>query len=203
MQFKDITNEQISTYALKDNEECVFFMLNKSGQVTIELAGENAKAYIFALFVDQETAHELSLTQKHLASHTISEATIHSVLGNNTSIDYRGLIHIAYEGGGSVAAQESRALLLSNTARHSAIPSLEILPRDVTCHHKASASSLNPESLYYLQSRGLNRAESSRMLINGFIQTITETMQERGIDATELQKIEKNTLQKITTLNYA
>lgn len=203
MTLKDITNKEATTYTLNENEQCVFFMFNKSGNLTFELAGPHAEAHIFTLFIGQEDTYELSLTQKHLASRTTSQALIHSVLGDNASVEYLGLIHIANNGAGSAASQESRALLLSQTARHSAIPSLEILPRDVTCHHKASASPLNSESLYYLQSRGLNREESSRMLVNGFLETLFTQIAELGVHPDELQNIREVILQKIMTLSYA
>ena len=200
MVFKDITTETTATYTLQKNEECVFFMLNKNGDLTFELAGENSKAYIFSLYLDDTSTREIQITQQHNAHHTISQTITRSVLSGDAILNYKGLIHIAPSGNHSSASQESRALLLSETARHSAIPSLEILPRDVICHHKASASPLNQESLYYLQSRGLNKKESSRMLINGFLETTFEQMTDLGVAQTDLQRIREVVLDKLLTL---
>ncbi len=200
MNFKDITAEQVSSYTLKKNEKCVFFMFNKSAELKFELSGENGEAYIFALYLDDTALREIQITQEHSARNTTSQTIVRSVLGGDASLNYRGLIHITPSGNHSSAIQESRALLLSNQARHSAIPSLEILPRDVICHHKASASPLNQESLYYLQSRGLNLEESSRMLINGFLETTFEQMTDLGVAQTDLQKIREVILDKLLTL---
>ncbi len=200
MNFKDITTEESSTYTLKKDEKCVFFMLNKSAELKFELAGVNAEAYIFALYLDNTRTRDLQITQHHSARNTTSQALIRSVLGGDAVLNYKGLIHITATGNQSSAVQESRALLLSDKARHSAIPSLEILPRDVICHHKASASPLNQESLYYLQSRGLNAQESSRMLINGFLETTFEQMADLGVAETKLQKIREVVLDKLLTL---
>lgn len=200
MNFKDITTEQASHYTLKKNEKCVFFLFNKSAELKFELSGENGEAHIFALYLDDATQRDIQITQVHSARNTTSKTIIRSVLGGDASLNYRGLIHITPSGNHSSAIQESRALLLSNQARHSAIPSLEILPRDVICHHKASASPLNQESLYYLQSRGLNLEESSRMLINGFLETTFEQMTDLGVAQTDLQRIREVVLDKLLTL---
>ena len=200
MNFKDITNENVSTYTLKKNERCVFFMFNKNAQLKFELSGENGEAYIFALYLDDAAQRDIQITQEHSTRNTTSQTIVRSVLGGDAALNYKGLIHITPSGNHSSAIQESRALLLSNRARHSAIPSLEILPRDVICHHKASASPLNQESLYYLQSRGLNIEEGSRMLIHGFLDTTFEQMIDLGVAQTELQKIREIVLAKLLTL---
>jgi Fe-S cluster assembly protein SufD len=200
MNFKDITTEEAPIYTLNANEECVFFLLNKDAELTFELAGENSKAYIFALYLDDTSTRNIHITQTHSAHHTLSQAIVRSVLGGDAGLNYKGLIHIDPSGNHSSAIQESRALLLSPEARHSAIPSLEILPRDVICHHKASASPLNQESLYYLMSRGLNKEASTRMLINGFLETTFEQMSDLGVDADELQSVRQTTLDSLFTL---
>ena len=175
-------------------------MFNKNAELKFELSGENGEAYIFGLYLDHSTPREIQITQQHSARNTTSQTLIRSVLGGDAALNYRGLIHIAPSGNHSAAIQESRALLLSDQARHSAIPSLEILPRDVICHHKASASPLNQESLYYLQSRGLSRDESSRMLINGFLETTFEQMLDLGVAEAELQKIRQSVFNTLLTL---
>jgi Fe-S cluster assembly protein SufD len=200
MIFKDISTEDISTYTLKENEQCIFFLLNRSGEITFELAGEHAKAHIFAFALDKDSAQELSIIQKHTARHTTSEVMFRSVLSGKAESHYRGLIHITKSGNQSTATQESRALLLSKEARHTSIPSLEILPRDVICHHKASATPFNQDSLYYLESRGLTKEQASRTLINGFIETSFEAILDQGVTEDMLKEVRQNISEQIQKL---
>ncbi len=200
MNFRDISTEEQSIYTLTENEQCVFFMLNRSGEVTFELAGQHAKAYIFALFLGKEDSYTLDIKQLHRAPHTTSQVITKSILHDQSTVAYTGLIHIDELAHESDASQESRALLLSPDARHTAIPSLEILPRDVTCHHKASAAPLNQESLFYLQSRGLNKDESTRMLIDGFIMSLLEDISSLGINDEQLTSLQKTISQKTHSL---
>jgi Fe-S cluster assembly protein SufD len=200
MTFKDITNEEVTTYTLKENEQCIFFLLNRSGEITFKLAGEHAKAHIFAFALDKDSAQELSIIQKHTARHTTSEVVFRSVLSGKAESHYRGLIHITKSGNQSTATQESRALLLSKEARHTSIPSLEILPRDVICHHKASATPFNQDSLYYLESRGLTKEQASRTLINGFIETSFEAILDQGVTEDMLKEVRQNISEQIQKL---
>ncbi|OGI21833.1 MAG: hypothetical protein A2808_02720 [Candidatus Moranbacteria bacterium RIFCSPHIGHO2_01_FULL_55_24] len=200
MQFRDISQDKDTLYALKENEQAVFFMENRAGEITFDLAGKGAAAHIFAIFIEEQGAKDLSLTQKHSARETASHASVRSVLGGNAEVNYRGLIRIESGAGGSDASQESRALLLSDAAKHSTRPSLEILPKDVTCHHKASASPLNKESLYYLESRGLSKKDAAAVLINGFLGTTFEAMRDLGVPEETLTRIQNAAFDKLLKL---
>ena len=68
----------------------------------------------------------------------------------------------------TAAAQISRGLLLSSRARIDARPQLEIVADDVRCTHGATVSSLQPEQLFYLRSRGIAAARAARLLLRGF-----------------------------------
>ena len=70
------------------------------------------------------------------------------------------------------AFQESRNLLLSDGAHADAIPGLEIEANDVRCTHAATVASIDEDQLFYLQSRGLTRAEAERLLVGGFLEVI-------------------------------
>lgn len=200
MQFIDLSQSNESVITLQANEEVIFFLLNRSGEITLELAGVNAKAHIFAFALEKDAIQNLSIIQKHTARNTVSEVVFRSVLSGKAESHYRGLIHIEKSGNQSAATQESRALLLSKDARHTSIPSLEILPRDVICHHKASATPFNEDSLYYLESRGLTKEEASRLLISGFIETSFESILDLGITEDMLKGVRQTISEQIQKL---
>ena len=66
------------------------------------------------------------------------------------------------------AQQQARSLLLSENARVDAKPELEIYADDVKCAHGAAIGQLDPEELFYLQSRGLNLETARNLLTYGF-----------------------------------
>lgn len=181
MQFIDISQDPKNTYLLGKNEKVVFFMFNRSGDITFELAGEGAEAHIFAFFIGKnDDAATLSITQRHLAPKTVSHALIKSALSDAAAFSHEGLVRIERQADLSDASQESRALLLSPEARASSKPALEILADDVRCRHAAAASSLDPEQLFFAQSRGLSQAQAADLLVNGFFKDALQKMELLG-----------------------
>src|SRR3990167_6908396 len=124
MQFRDISQDKKTIYTLKENEQCVFFLLNRSGAITFELAGRGAEAHIFSFFVGRNDAKgTLAITQKHAAPQTTSHVLAKSVLFDASEYIYEGLIAIDKQADRSDASQESRALLCSPLAQASSKPS--------------------------------------------------------------------------------
>ncbi len=74
------------------------------------------------------------------------------------------------------AYQNSRNLLLSNTAEINTKPELEIYADDVKCSHGATIGRLDDEALYYLQSRGISHANARKLLITGFAQELIDAL---------------------------
>jgi hypothetical protein len=59
-------------------------------------------------------------------------------------------------------------LLLSDQARTSVKPELEIYADDVKCSHGAATGGLNPHHLFYLQARGLTETAARSLLVQGY-----------------------------------
>ncbi|WP_257311488.1 Fe-S cluster assembly protein SufD [Geothrix fuzhouensis] len=81
---------------------------------------------------------------------------------------FNGQIMVAKGAQGTDAQQQSRNLLLSETARVDTKPQLEIYADDVKCSHGAAVGQLDPEELFYLQSRGMNADDARNLLTYGF-----------------------------------
>ncbi|MEI8096870.1 MAG: SufD family Fe-S cluster assembly protein [Candidatus Moraniibacteriota bacterium] len=190
MIFKDITTDKQSTYRLEAGEKCVFFMFNRSGEISFELVGTGAEAHIFSFFVGKNTDKNfLHIKQNHLAPKTISHTLIKSVASDESTCAYEGTIYIDKNAPGSDASQESRAILLSPDALVSMKPSLEILANDVKCHHRATASPLNAEALFFAKTRGLSSSQAEKLILSGFWNDALEKIQTLGIEKKEIENI--------------
>jgi Fe-S cluster assembly protein SufB len=89
---------------------------------------------------------------------------------------YRGLLEVAD------GARESRskvvcdALLLDEDSRSDTYPTIRIDENDADIGHEATVSKIGDEQLFYLQSRGLDEEEASKMIVNGFIEPVTKEL---------------------------
>lgn len=143
------------------------------------LAGEGAQAETYGVAMGGEQQHFDHHTEHiHLAPKTHSNLDFKVALTHAARSAYTGMIRIAPGAGGSEAYQENRNILLSEDARAESIPELEILTDDVRCSHGATVAPLDPEQLFYLESRGLARLQAMRVIIYGFLdQTLTRLPQ--------------------------
>jgi len=53
---------------------------------------------------------------------------------------------------------------------------MEIEEKDARIGHEATVSKVGEEQIFYLQSRGLDEEEASKMIVNGFIEPITKEL---------------------------
>ena len=87
---------------------------------------------------------------------------------------FNGRIYIHQNAQKTLAELSNKNMLTSNKAEVNTKPELEIYADDVKCAHGATISQLNTQARYYLQSRGLSRAEADVMLSFGFINELLE-----------------------------
>jgi Fe-S cluster assembly protein SufD len=126
---------------------------------------------------DHHTVHD------HRAGNTRSNLDFKVVLKDRSRSAYTGLIRIAPDAPSSEAYQENRNLLLNDGAKADSIPELEILTDEVMCTHGATMGTLDPDHVFYLQSRGIPRREAARIIVSGFVeptlQRLPEDLRER------------------------
>ena len=82
-------------------------------------------------------------------------------------------------------------MLLSDKAGADPIPVLEILTNDVArCGHGATAGALDPDEMFYIQSRGMPRLEAEQLLVRGFYQRVVAAIPEPQVRARVLAALE-------------
>jgi len=104
----------------------------------------------------------------HLAPHTTSREWVKGVLDDESRGVFSGRVVVHPNAQHSDAEQSNRNLLLSPRAEADSRPQLEIYADDVKCAHGAATGSLDPEQLFYLQSRGIAVASARQLLVYGF-----------------------------------
>ena len=133
--------------------------------------GSEANLKIVTLGVkEQKTYFNSEVVNQGLSSK--GDILQHGVLLDRSHIVFNGVGFIVKGATGSNAYQSSRMLTLSSEAKADANPMRLIDENDVMAGHGASLGRIDEEQLYYLQSRGLTRKESSRLLVHGFLSPV-------------------------------
>lgn len=141
--------------------------------ITVDLEQEAANAQVNGLYVvnqDRKSHHKVCIN--HHAAHTTSQQLFKGLLQDQAKAEFNGLIDVARDAQKINAEQLNNNLLLSSGAHIDSRPQLNILADDVKCSHGSTVGKLNPEELFYLQSRGLTDQEAKAILTYSFCQEI-------------------------------
>lgn len=107
--------------------------------------------------------------QVHEAPNCTSNLLCKNVLRNEAKSIFSGLIKVRKEAQHTDAYQTNRNLLLSSEAKADSLPGLEILANEVKCSHGATTSRIDPQELFYLQSRGMSLKDAEKLIALGFL----------------------------------
>jgi Fe-S cluster assembly protein SufD len=133
--------------------------------------GRGADSRIYGIaFGDSNQHFDYHTLHHHKANESYSNIDFKIVLKDKSDSAYTGLIKINEDALNCEAYQENRNLLLNSGAKAETIPELEILCDQVQCSHGATVGPVDPEMLFYLQSRGLSRDEAVRTVVSGFVE---------------------------------
>jgi len=139
----------------------------------VALQGEGASVTAKGLFLAHGGGqYDLAATSEHHSPSTNSDLLMKGIVGGRAQAVYRGLVHVAATAPKSNGYQRVNTLLLSSQAEVDAVPKLEIKTDDVRCTHGATTSHVNPEQLFYLQSRGLSAERAAELVVSGFLQSV-------------------------------
>ncbi|HTK79119.1 MAG TPA: SufD family Fe-S cluster assembly protein [Rhizomicrobium sp.] len=140
-------------------------------ELHIALEGEGAEAHLSGVGILGEGRHaDVTTRIAHAVGNTQSTQLFKIIAGGKSRGVYQGKISVAEGANGSDSRQTAKGLLLGERAEIDLKPELEILADDVKCAHGAAVGDLDPESLFYLRSRGVAEPEARALLMRAFLE---------------------------------
>jgi Fe-S cluster assembly protein SufD len=152
--------------------------------VQVVLEGRGSQADLLGVVgIDGHQHVDFQTLQEHSGDATRSDLVIHDALRDRSSANFTGLIRINKSARQTESSQEQKNILLSDSAKADSDPKLEILNNDVIrCTHGAAVGPVDEEMVFYLESRGVNRATAEQLIVEGFFQS---TLARLGLPAVE------------------
>jgi len=171
------------------------FMINDTNMVFEDfthLLGRGAVADVKTVSIASgEQKQNITVRTMNIADHTTCNIINYGIVRDNAHLAFNGIGKIQKASKSSDNQQETRLLNLSKTAEAIANPFLLIDEGDITAGHAASIGQLDEEQIYYLMSRGMSRAEASKMIVSGFLAPFVERIDDEEMKATLVTKIEE------------
>ena len=172
---------------LEENSEMKLFTLDFGAEMSktfnsISLIGERSISSCNTLFLPSgEKSSHHNVLMDHLADQTNSSVNFRGVMSDQSSGSFFGKVRVKKERKQTTAFMQNKNLLLSDDAKISTVPILEIYNDDTECSHSATSGSLDKEKLFYLKSRGINESEAKDFLIKSFIDEITNQIKRKRV----------------------
>jgi Fe-S cluster assembly protein SufD len=157
----------------------------------VRLAEPGGNANLLGVYLTTAGQHvEHRSLIHHDASQTTSNSVYKGALQGDSFASWYGNIRIEPHAKATASDETNRNLILSERARASSIPFLEILCSDVVrCGHHSSVGQLDELQLFYLTSRGIPRQEAERLLVLGFFAEVTDAIHLPGVTEVVLAEV--------------
>lgn len=146
----------------------------KARNLTTLLGQGSALEDLQTFYGSEDQAYDSSVGITHVGTDTNGRSITRGVFRDQARGMSRGLVRIEHEARRTVSLLSEHAMLLSRGARSDTIPILEILCRDVKATHSSSVAPVDPERIFYLESRGITEDDAIRMIGEGFLSYVLD-----------------------------
>jgi len=159
---------------------------------SIYLMGEGAHGEVLSIaFAGRGQEQDTGGKAVHVASNTSSVITSKSISKDGGTASYRGLLKVHEEAKNVRSHVVCDALLLDETSKSNTYPYMEIDSEDVSIEHEARVSKISEDQIFYLMARGLEEAEASMMIVNGFLAPLVKQLpMEYAVELNRLIELE-------------
>jgi len=136
---------------------------------------EGSDATVNGLYLVNGTEHVDNHTViDHAKPHGTSHELYKGILDGHSIAVFNGRILVRKDAQKTDSKQTNKNLVLSDDAVIDTKPELQIFADDVRCTHGATIGQLDAESLFYMQSRGIGKAQARSLLTQAFAQDIVD-----------------------------
>lgn len=128
--------------------------------------------------VGNQQLNDIHLNIAHHVPDCTSSELFKGILYGEGRAVFDGHVVVEKQAQHSDASMKNDNLILSGNAEVDTKPQLEIYADDVKCSHGTTVGQLDEQQLFYLRSRGINKAEAKKILCKGFASEVIEEIEE-------------------------
>ena len=156
-------------------------------EIICNLKEQYSSAFVNGVInLNNNKTHEIRTKISHLSENTKSYQLVKCALKDEAKAVYQGKIFVDSVAQKTDGYQSSKAVLLNKETEFNCKPELEIYADDVKCSHGSSSGNLDENKIFYLMTRGLNKMEAKKILLDGYFLEVIEKITDN-----EIKKITK------------
>ncbi|MGB4853919.1 MAG: SufD family Fe-S cluster assembly protein, partial [Ignavibacteria bacterium] len=153
--------------------------------------GTNTECHFYGLYLLNGRQHVDNHTlADHKMPHCYSNELYKGIIDGNATGVFNGKIMVREDAQKTNAYQSNNNILLSDDATIYSKPQLEIFADDVKCSHGATTGQLNPDEMFYLQSRGIGKENARTLLLYAYASDVIDSIKIDELREMVVQKLE-------------
>lgn len=141
------------------------------------LEGEHCDGFMYGLYVPNGKQHiDNHTVVDHRKPNSQSNELYKGILMDKSTGVFNGKIFVREDAQKTNAYQNCRNVVASDEATMNTKPQLEIWADDVKCSHGTTTGQLNDDAVFYMQARGIPKADAKRLLMLAFAQDVVSNI---------------------------
>lgn len=189
LQNKELSTVLVNTsfFSLKKDSKLMTNTITLNGgkirnETVVNLDGEGAEAEIMGLYlVDKQQHVDNQVLVRHNAPNCYSNELFKGILDDEATAVFNGHIIVQPGAQKTNAYQNNKNILLTDNAKVTTKPFLEIYADDVKCSHGATVGQLDEDALFYLKQRGISDLNAKILLMYAFAEEVIRNISISGL----------------------
>lgn len=162
-----------------------------SADVEIFLTGDDSSADVDAVyFGDGNRRLDFNYVIRQRGLRTNAKMNVRGALSDKCDKIFRGTLDFQRGSKGSVGRELEEVIVLNEGTRNRSIPLMLSHEDDVDGHHAVSVGRLDEAKIFYLMSRGLDKAEAERLIIEAAFNPVVEKIADENLRAEIINRLQ-------------
>ena len=163
-----------------------------SADVEIDLLGDDSAADFEAVyFGDGKRRLDFNYVIRQHGKRTSAIMNVRGALTDKSDKIFRGTLDFQRGAKGSTGRELEEVIILSEGTRNRSVPLMLAAEDEVDGHHAVSVGRLDEEKIFYLMSRGLDKSEAQRLIVEAAFNPVIEKISDDNLRGELLESLQR------------
>ena len=163
-----------------------------SADVEIDLLGDDSAADFEAVyFGDGKRRLDFNYVIRQHGKRTSATMNVRGALTDKSDKIFRGTLDFQRGAKGSTGRELEEVIILSEGTRNRSVPLMLAAEDEVDGHHAVSVGRLDEEKIFYLMSRGLDKSEAQRLIVEAAFNPVIEKITDDNLRGELLESLQR------------
>ena len=163
-----------------------------SADVEIDLRGDDSAADLEAVyFGDGKRRLDFNYVIRQHGKRTSANMNVRGALSDKCDKIFRGTLDFQRGAKGSTGRELEEVIILSAGTRNRSVPLMLAAEDEVDGHHAVSIGRLDEEKIFYLMSRGLDKSEAERLIVEAAFNPVVDKIPDDNLRGELLETLQR------------